>query len=77
MADAVAIVSVVSGATVAVALPFINGLLERQRLRWQGNQARLDEFRGIVDATLGEMVRVHDLLWDIPTRGKLAPRSPS
>jgi hypothetical protein len=65
VADAVAIVSVVSGATVAIVVPFVNSMLERQRLRWQGNQARLDELRSIVDSSLAEMVRVHDLLWDL------------
>ncbi len=67
MADTVAIVSIVSGATVAIAVPFINAVLERQRLRWQGNQARLDDLRAIVDSTVGDMVRAHDLIWDIAT----------
>ena len=67
MANTVAIVSVVSGATVAITVPFINAVLERQRLRWQGNQARLDELRGLVDAAVGDMVRAHDLIWDIAT----------
>jgi hypothetical protein len=65
VADAVAIVSVVSGATVAITVPLISSVLERQRLRWQDNQARLDELRGIVDTTLGQMARVADLIFDV------------
>jgi uncharacterized protein YycO len=79
LADTVAIVSVISGATVAITVPFINSVLERQRLRWQGNQARLDELRSIVDSTIGEMARAHDLLYDIAVegdkQGRLAERS--
>jgi hypothetical protein len=79
LADTVAIVSVISGATVAITVPFINSVLERQRLHWQGNQARLDELRSIVDSTIGEMARAHDVLYDIAVegdkQGRLAERS--
>jgi hypothetical protein len=77
VADAVAIVSIVSGATVAIAVPFINAVLERQRLQWQGNQSRLDELRTVVDATLGEMVRANELLYDLASPGySRAPDAP-
>jgi hypothetical protein len=52
LADAVAIVSIVSGATVAIAVPFINAMLERRRLRWQSEKARFDELRALLDAAI-------------------------
>jgi hypothetical protein len=52
LADAVAIVSIVAGATVAIAVPFINAMLERRRLRWQSETARFDELRALLDAAI-------------------------
>jgi hypothetical protein len=49
MPDPVAIVSVVSSATVAVAVPFIGARLERQRLRYQQSQERFAELRAQLD----------------------------
>ena len=55
MADAVAIVSIVSSATVAIAVPVISSSLERKRLRWQGKVARIDEVRAVMDDGLQAM----------------------
>jgi hypothetical protein len=52
MAETVAIVSVISSATVAVTVPFINALLERTRFRWQAGEASVAEFRALLDSTL-------------------------
>jgi hypothetical protein len=52
MADTVAIISVVSSATVAVTVPFINALLERTRFRWQSGEVTVAEFRALLDSTL-------------------------
>ena len=50
MADAVAIVSIVSGAAVALGAPLIASRGERKRVRLQVNEARLDELRGVMDS---------------------------
>jgi hypothetical protein len=47
--EAIALVSVASGATVAVAVPYINARLERSKLRAQSHAARLDELRATLD----------------------------
>jgi hypothetical protein len=52
MAEAVAIVSIVSGAAVAVLVPFISARLERTRLVQQSRDARFEELRGIFDDAL-------------------------
>ena len=51
MANTVAIVSVVSTAVVAVAVPFISARLERRRLAWESRQRQLDELRALLDAS--------------------------
>ena len=56
MADsAIAIVSIVSGATVAIVVPVVSARLERNRLRWQARSARIDELRDVLDAGLQAM----------------------
>ena len=49
MATAVAIVSIVAGAAVAIIVPFINARLERSRLGQQSRDARLEELRVLLD----------------------------
>jgi hypothetical protein len=49
VADPVAIISVVSGAAVAITVPLITSAVERRRLREQVGGARLDELRSVFD----------------------------
>lgn len=49
MADSIAIISVVSGAVVAVTVPLISSALERLRLRSQLRESRIDELRAVLD----------------------------
>jgi hypothetical protein len=49
MTDLIAIVSVVSGAAVAITVPWITAMLERKRLREQVYEARIDELRTVLD----------------------------
>ena len=49
MADPVAIISVVSGAVVAISVPLITSGLERRRLHEQVGEARLDELGSVLD----------------------------
>jgi hypothetical protein len=45
MTELLAIVSIVSGAAVAITVPFINARLERSRLEQQSRDARVEELR--------------------------------
>jgi hypothetical protein len=65
VADPVAIVSVVSGATVAITVPFINGLLERKRVQQQSRDARFDELRVLLDGAVQDLYRALAILFDI------------
>jgi len=49
VATAVAIISVVATAAVAIAVPFINTWLERQRMRYESSQERFGELRTLID----------------------------
>lgn len=64
VADPVAIVSIVAGATVAIAVPFINARLERRRMRWQSETARLDELRALLDTALVHMYEAGTVLYE-------------
>ena len=48
-ANAVAIISILSTAVVAIIIPFISARLERQRLRFQATQERFAELRTLLD----------------------------
>jgi hypothetical protein len=65
LADSVAIVSIVSGATVAVTVPFISATLERRRLRWQTDTARMDELRALLDTASVHMYEAWTVLYEI------------
>jgi hypothetical protein len=56
VADPVAIISVVSGATVAIVVPFISARLERQRLRYEGSQERFTELRQLLDGAAERLI---------------------
>ena len=49
VADPIALVSVLSGAAVAISVPWITSTLERRRLREQVSEARVDELRAVLD----------------------------
>jgi hypothetical protein len=59
VADPVAIISVVSGATVAVAVPLINARLEQNRLREQRTQERFAELRTVLDGAAERLIEGH------------------
>jgi type II secretory pathway pseudopilin PulG len=65
VAEAIAIVSIVSGAAVAVLVPFINARLERSRLAQQSQGARLEELRGILDAALQQLYVAATIFYEI------------
>jgi hypothetical protein len=65
VAEAIAIVSIVSGAAVAVLVPFISARLERSRLVQQSQDARLEELRGILDAALQQLYVAATIFYEI------------
>jgi hypothetical protein len=65
MADPVAIVSIVSGAAVAIGVPFINARLERSRLEQQSRDARLGELRDLLDGAAQHLYRVWTIFYEI------------
>jgi hypothetical protein len=48
----VAIVAVLSSAAVAITVPFIDSSLERDRLEWQTDEAKREEFRRLLDGSM-------------------------
>jgi hypothetical protein len=65
VAEAIAIVSIVSGAAVAVLVPFVNARLERARLTQQSRDARVDELRGLLDEALQHLYVLGTILYEI------------
>ncbi len=65
MADPVAIVSVVSGAAVAIGVPFINARLERSRLEQQSRDARLEELRVLLDGAVQHLYDTWTVLFEL------------
>jgi hypothetical protein len=65
MANAVAIISVLSTAVVAVTVPFLNARLERGRLAWQSKQRQSDELRRLLDASMLRIQEARVVLWEI------------
>jgi hypothetical protein len=62
MADTVAIVSIVSGAAVAITVPIITARLDRNRLKWETEERRIDETRVVIDGALQDY---SDSLWQL------------
>jgi hypothetical protein len=62
MADAVAIISILSGSAVAITVPVITASLERRRLQWESEKLRIDETRGVVDTALQNF---SEALWQL------------
>jgi hypothetical protein len=60
----VAIVAVVSSAVVAVTVPFINSGLERDRLEWQTNETKREEFRNLLNGSTERLWQAYQLTFD-------------
>jgi hypothetical protein len=65
MAEAIAIVSIVSGAAVAIVVPFINSRLERSRMQSQSRDARMEELRGLLDGSIQHLYAAWTSLFEI------------
>lgn len=65
VAEAIALVSVVSGAAVAILVPFIGARLERSRLVQQSRDVRLDELRGLLDDAVQNLYLAGTILYEI------------
>jgi acyl-CoA reductase-like NAD-dependent aldehyde dehydrogenase len=69
VADAVAIISVLSSAAVAISVPFINAWLERQRLRYQTSQERFAELRTLLDQSAERLTETQTVLVELLSQG--------
>lgn len=65
MADPVAIVGILSGASVAIGVPFINARLEQRRLEQQSLDARLTELRDLLDGAVQHLFKSYYILFEI------------
>jgi hypothetical protein len=65
VAEAIALVSIVSGAAVAVLVPFVNARLERSRLTQQSRVIRVDELRGLLDEALQHLYVLGTILYEV------------
>ncbi len=65
MANILALVSVLSGATVAISVPWITSALERRRLHEQFSESRTDELRTVLD---GAAIALDKAFSALPTR---------
>ena len=61
----VAIASVVSSASVAIAVPFITARNERKRYELQSLDARRDELRDLLDSSIQHLFKGYDILYAI------------
>lgn len=73
--EAIAIVSILSGAAVAIVVPFINARLERSRIEEQSRRVRLEELRGLLDQSVQHLYDAWGLLFDIEQEAQKAIRS--
>jgi hypothetical protein len=71
--EAVAIVSVLSTAIVAVAVPFINAKLETKRFRLQVAANRADELRDVLEDVASRAISCHQTLISIRTAVEREP----
>jgi hypothetical protein len=65
VAEVIAIVSIVSGAAVAITVPFINARLERSRRELQGREARFEELRVLLDDAVQHLYTAWTILYEI------------
>jgi hypothetical protein len=73
--EAIAIVSILSGAAVAIIVPFIGARLERTRMAAQSREARTAEFRGLLDSAAQHLYEAWTLLYEAQQEaGRPLPR---
>jgi hypothetical protein len=65
MTDRVAVASVVSSASVAIAVPFIVARNERRRYERQSIDSRRDELRQLLDSSIQHLFKGYDILYSI------------
>lgn len=48
----------------AITVPVVTSVLERRRLRWEGEQRRFDELRALLDSAVARLTDARNLLYD-------------
>lgn len=72
----VAVASVLSGAAVAIGVPFINARLENDRIEERGRTARFEELRGLLDTSLLHLYGAHTILYEVDVASRKGPGDP-
>jgi hypothetical protein len=70
MTELLAIVRIVSGAAVAITVPFINARLERSRLEQQSRDARAEELRALLDGAVQHLWKTWTILYEVSEEGR-------
>jgi type II secretory pathway pseudopilin PulG len=70
---AIAIISVVATAVVAIVVPFINARLEQQRLQYQATQERFSELRTLLDEAAQRLTEAQTVIVELITRSGGSP----
>jgi type II secretory pathway pseudopilin PulG len=65
MAEAIAIVSILAGAAVAIVVPFIGARLERSRLKEQGREARTAELQTVLEGAAQHLYEAWTILYEV------------
>jgi hypothetical protein len=68
--ELLALVSIVSGAAVAITVPFVNARLERSRLEKQSRDARVEELRALLDGAVQRLWKTWTILYDVDQEGQ-------
>jgi hypothetical protein len=76
MTELLALVSIVSGAAVAIVVPFLNSRLERDRLAAQGQAARLEELRALLDDAVQHLWTTWTVFFEVAEEGRRPSPSP-
>jgi hypothetical protein len=76
VAETIALVSIVSGAAVAILVPFVNARLEGARLIQQRRDVRMDELRGMLDEALQHLYVAFTILYEIDEESRREPPRP-
>jgi hypothetical protein len=76
MTELLALVSIVSGAAVAIVVPFVNSRLERDRLAAQGSAARHEELRGLLDDAVQHLWTTWTVFFEVAEEGRRPSPSP-
>lgn len=74
LTEAIAIVSILSGAAVAIVVPFISARLERSRMKQQSREARTAELHALLDGAAQHLYEAWTILYEVEQVPRELPR---